>query len=147
MRKGIVGLLLICFGCAKNSPPPPDNNISILYKNTSGNYLFNNNQNVYKEDSLKLFSIVNGIAYPLDSGYNYTMPKSASSSAKYLYLAFMGWESSFNVYNAYNTVVIHLKKNVNDTLVFYPKKSVAFSHDSIWYNGILQSSNVFDVIK
>jgi hypothetical protein len=138
-------VLFLIISCKKiTNTPPADPSISIFYKNSSGNYLFTNNTNDYREDSVRVLKIINGVAIPLDSGYSYSFYSNAVSGKRFLYLAFMNWAT---IDNATNTILIRLKYNVIDTLKYYGKVSNSLNYDSTTYNGIKQSTSVFEITK
>ena len=144
MKYAIIVIVLIFLGCTKHpAPPPPDNTINIFFKNSSGNYLFENSNNGYKEDSLRISIVENGTVSRLDSGFMYHFYTRTSTGKRYLYLGYM---SLIPLSKAYNTAIIYFRANVVDTLKFTGSVKNGY-HDSIWYNGVLQTSNFFDVVK
>lgn len=139
-------LIFTSFGLSNCRPgcgcPPPDNVPNIFYSNKYGTYLYKDSLRGYKEDSIKIYfkkgdTLVRAYS-PIP--FFFDMP----NTKRYLQMDVVNQLKLTD--GGYYIVFISLKKGEMDTLKCHSPKNYG-AYDSIWYNGVLQSNNVFDVVK
>jgi hypothetical protein len=147
-------LVLLLFSCSKQPPVLFDVNVKIHYIDNSSRELFTNGINGYVAKDVRLYSIKNNVrqliytnatgSYIPDYPYGYNID---SITGKKYFVIF----SNVNIVNDTSLIIINLKPNVEDTLkcsFTYPNSNPSsIKCDKVWYNGVLQTSNSFDIAK
>lgn len=115
------------------------------YQNQYGNYVINNQYDVYK--ALYLF---NGVKIINDGGYNFIRTDLLKESEKQNTYVVKSGETLYGIARKFNTTVSELARinNIVNVNLIYPGQIILLNGDNIYFNRYLGNSNsIVDALK